>query len=57
MEKSLFFVVLGGKLGHIQVVPWQTKRMEIIAFSFVFLSQYITVLPRFPAPEPLVRGI
>ena len=25
MEKSLFFVVLGGKLGHIQVVPWQIK--------------------------------
>ena len=56
MEKSLFFVVFGSKSGLIQVVPWPTKRMEIIAFSFVFLSQYITVLPRFPAPEPLVRG-
>ena len=56
MEKSLFFVVFGSKSGLIQVVPWQTKRMEIIAFSFVFLSQYITVLPCFPAPEPLVRG-
>lgn len=33
MEKSLFFVVLGGKLGHIQVVPWQTKRILVIRNS------------------------
>lgn len=30
MEKSLLFVVLGGKSGQIQVVPWHTNKMRVM---------------------------